>query len=808
MIESPTQPATIDENGKPPVNRFTTFSGLHSSYEEARRRHTKEDYRFTALRGIFDGHPPEDPAFLSENGMEDMPNFNTREFTAKVKSYVSTWTDHNCGGYKYAEVKAKQTDPQETPEAVRYYSEKLTEFFNEAITEWDDEEEIQSAAEFILEGCVRDLQMGIFGIGPIYWPDDIDWRWVPVPTRKVLMPSGTKISLRNCPAFHIETETTVTALYKKVVGDDYDKDWDKEAVLELLYQKTSEMKGSQRESLAEWQNRLRNNDDFVCGDFQPVELVDSYVQEFKVTGKKDGISHYVMARSGTPCKFLYKKDRKYGSFRTIMVPFCDSAGPEGDWHGVKGFGDEIYDSCDFQNRFFNHIARASMVNSMPMFQAGSETDREKFSQMKWSNMGVLNPGLQISQINVKADINGAMAVLQESKRTTNTNTRIFPQGEKMGGDAKTATQSVFDRQDQAQFNGLQIKFYRMVCLDRMFAEMYRRLTADNYPENLPGGRAAKNFRDRCKEAGVPKKCYQSPKMVIADRTGGTGNQALDAQRAQQLLNVATPGRGQLNARKDVARAHLSDASQVGMYVEDAPIADDQDRLISYENGFINDGQVLEAFPNEDHQRHLGEPTPEGRGHLAVLVTAQQVAAQMSKSGAVADNLEDAKKLSRVLEAALSHCAQHMQFLATLPMFQELAKQLAKTLNDAGQFLQTFNEEVGRALEAQQPQGPQMTPEHIKAMIDAQVKAQIKMQDADLDRQLRAQDAVDKANNTLLKTQAKEEARNIEFNQNLGRKAQEAAIDFERKRTETQMDMAASAEESASTRAKNNAKKAD
>lgn len=802
MIDEPLDPQRPDEAGKAPKNRFASHAGLWSEFQRAQEAHMRNDVRFTALRGIFDRLPPENPAWLEAQGLEDMPNFNLGEFTSKVESYVSTWVDHNTGGYKFYDIKLHRKN-ENPPELSDYYDEKVTEFFNEAITEWDDDSDTQSAAPYILESCVRDLQMGIFGIGLPYFNDDTDWRFNAIPTRKVFVPRGTKITLRNCSVLFILTETTVTEIYNTVQSAGVDSGWNKKAVYDMLYNKTAEEKGNGTlEQFSDWENRRRNNDTFLHSNFAPVELVDCYVQEFTTERQKDGISHYVISRSGTPLENLFEKDRQYESFRSFLIPFSDNAGPEGDWHGVKGFGDAIYDNCHFQNQFFNHMARSAIIANMPMFNANNEADREKLAQFKWTFLGIMNPGLTLQQTNVRTDLNGMMGVFSASQRTVNTNSRTYPTGESLGQEAKTATQSTFDRQDQAKLSSLQIKMYRMIGLDSLGAEMYRRLTKSGYPKNVPGGRAAASFRKKCEEAGIPKDCYQKPKMVQADRTGGTGNQALDVMVGEKLLGIATPGRGQLNARRTIAKSLVgSDRVEEFVQGEDAvsPVQGD----INVENSCLADGQTFEAVENQEHLIHLGALDPNGKGHLAVLLVAYQQAAEMAKAGAIENALPDAQKLSRTLEAILTHVASHVGFLSQfqIPMYQEMAKEFNKTVNDVAQFLQTFNQQIGSAMEQQQAQAPQMTPEMAKMMAETQFKLKMREAEAMQDMELNKVKTFDKIQNLNQRTEV-----------NNALKARSKQVDLELKQAQADQDMGIKASDAlveqqialAQTRAKANA----
>lgn len=789
------EPQTIDKDGKAPKNRFATNSALWSAYQNAKRESDKDQVRLANIRGIFDGFPPDPPEDLPDG----FPNLNLKQHSAKVNTYVSTWTDNNMGGDKLFEVQAQHG---ETSADIKRYSEQLTTFFNEAIQDWEEGE--FNFANYLLESVVRDTQMGLFGIGPVYWPDDIDWRWCAIPRRCVRVPQRTKVTLKNAPVLWVETEETVTSLYDKIKGTDKEeKDgWNVKAVKRILYNRTAQTQNGTsgtKESPAEWENRVRNNDTFLQYDFAPIKLIHSYVQEFDDSRQKNGISHYVLCENdATPLdedKPLYFKDRQYKSFSSVMILFVDNTGPEGDFHGVKGFGDDIYDLCDFNNRFFSLLSSSVIMNNMPMFQSESEADREKLSQITWSRMGTLLPGLTMSQVNLRLDAQGAMSVMNESNRTMNTNTRIFPQNDQSpSGEAMTATQVAFDRQDQAQFTSLQVKVYRSLCLDRLGSEMYRRLSRpeSEYPASWGGGYAAKKFREKCKNAGIPEKCRTDVRWVRASRSGGSGNAALDQFKAKELMQIASPGEGQQNAKKLLASA-LTSWDQVPNYIQDAPVVNGEDWQILMENSAINDGQAFPALAPQDHIKHLGLPQPDGGGHLAIMLTAQQVGMQMQEAG-IENALEDAKKLSRTMEAVFINCSSHLDFLAKVPREKEVVKGLKDLLNKFQFFMEAFNQDVGEAMQKAQPQGPQMSAEDQAKLMKAQVEIEIMKMRAEMEMQLKeishmaklgnmAEGAAAKREITIAQKEQDLQTKQIESEMNLGIQAEQALIDQEREQQE-------------------------
>lgn len=796
MIEiNESEPATVSEKGTPPKNRFTTVSGLRSAYDNEKKPADGVDARLSDLRAIYDGFPPE----LSKDDearMQGFPNINRKEFKAKVHSYASTWTDIDAGGEKLYEVRAKPHTKNETPQDVSRYSNQLTKFFNEAITEWDGED-CRSLRSYLHRSTVRNIQMGIYGIGPVYWPDSFDWRFMAIPNRSVTVPHGTQVTLENCPVLFIDRKFTVTQLY--TLSQSKRDGWNKEGILDLLWWKTAQ--NELKEDLAAWEHRVADNDSFLRSDFSPVELVEAYVQEFNDMADKDSISHYIFSRTFSGKdeeeKPLFFKNREYKSFSQIMVAFLDNPGAEGEWHTVKGFGDDIFDLCHTSNFIFNSVMRAGIISMFPMFQSGSETDRQKLAQMTWTAFGILAPDVQIAEVKLRPDISGGIAVLGENSRVMNTNTRIFPQNDTgPKGEAVTATQAAFDRQDQAQFDSLQVKIFRTGGLDPQGFEMYRRISKpeSEYPESAPGGKAAANFRKKCKDAGIPDKCRTDVEYVRASRTGGSGNMGLDAMKADQVLNIASPGAGQLNARKEKA-AVLYGWERVDEFVEGEIVLTEHDRILMFETSLLSLGQVFPALPTDDHEKHLGVPSPEGVGHLALLATTHQAAMQFQEAG-IEQALDDAVKIAKIMESVHAHSQSHHEYMATMPRYKESTKQIGALLDQFSRFIEVFNSEVGAALQAQQPKGPQMSAEDQAKLMKAQVEIEVMKLKAGVEMEIRKAAADLKLGHQAERMTLKNHEELTRHDQKLGIEAEQAIIDFERQRAEA-------ANELAKTRAKHN-----
>lgn len=718
--ESALSVRTIDSKGKAPKRRIATATAAWTACNNLLQTNLKRDGRFGDIAGIFAGFPPTPPASLERNGQADMPNVNTKQFQAKVGTYVSTWTAINAQGDGFAEVLARHEDPMEAERRGKV----LTEEFNAAIRLWDaeDDEAFENGSQYVLECAGRDTQMGLFGIGLAFMRDSIDFRFRTIPTRRVLIPDGTRITLDNCPGMYIRDTMSVTDLY----GMCDKPGWNKGAILRNLYEHVEQQgpQSAHRYTYSEWVNQIRNNDTWILSDFLPVQIIHGFVKEFDGT-----ITHFAFTDlygSGTTKDTVNKEDGRYKEdsesfiydkmnvakrWSQVLIPFADNAGPECDWHGVKGFGDLIFDGCHLNNLMFNRAAIGGVMTNLLMFKGMAENDTQKLDQITFTQFGIMAPGLEFEQVKFAADIDGAMTVFNAGTQVMSENTRIAPQNEKtVTSEQPTATQVTADRADRAQFTTLQIAIYRAVGQDPLFSEMYRRIAqpASKYPESWGGGKVAKRFRENCERRGIPVADLLKVKCVRANRNIGSGDLALDLMKGKELLGVATPGKGQMNARYEIACA-LKGPEMAEAFVEREEAPPGQDAaMLTMENNLIQLGQIPVAYGWQDQEAHVA-------AHMSLMGEAAQVVPKLMEAGIGPQSLEPAKKLNNLLAAGIGHVGQHLGLMAEVrrvgkgeALHERFIAEIGKQLHNLQQLNESLGEDIQKADVAQQPQeSPEM-----------------------------------------------------------------------------------------------------
>lgn len=793
---------TIDGKGKAPKRRIASPQAGLLAWNQMREIERRRDLRFNAIAGIYAGFPPTPPEQMEEMGMADFPNINCKQFQSKVDSYVGNWNAINAAGSDWYECEAEHDEPME---AARR-SKVLSKHFNCAIRQWEGTDYFAVGRHYIIKSATRDTQMGLFGIGVGHFCDHIDFRWKVRPTRKVLVPEGTNLLLDNCPFLAIEDEMSVPDLWA-MRGK---PGWNEETIKALLYLNTfrNNQQAGRAETLAEWTERIRENDTWQYSDFPLVKFIHLYVKEFESTPNKASITHCIISDAvpalsnatnqkefegakDQAMSWLYEKENIATRWNQIVCVFSDNAGPEEKWHGVKGFGDLIFDGCHFNNLFFNRTAASAIVSNMLLFKGGNEGDRQKMNQIKVTPFGALID-LEIEQFQLRADTQAAVGMFQLGTSIIDTNSRQFPQGQQtVGGEAPTATQVNFDRADEARFTNLQVSFYRSTGLDCLGAEMYRRIAqpASKYPPSWPGGDIAKQFRDRCEAEGIPEADLLKVRYVRANRNTGSGNMGLDVMRGDQLLSIATPGQGQLNAQKFKATALVGPDMASAFVIEEAPAPNAEDVTINQENMCIQGGQTPQAFGQQPHEKHLmGGAT---QGHLPMLGEIEQLANQMLEAG-LEQNVEAADKLLRSLQAGIEHSGQHVQFLSQYrragkgkALFEEQVKEFSKVLNDLSQFAESFGQALEQAQQAVNPQAG-MDPEMVKAQAEIQRKQMI----TEADIEMKNQKTLASLEAAEVKNALKAEQALSSHETKLAQQAQQKQLDLEAQAAKSQQELLA------------------
>lgn len=792
---------TVKSDGRAPNRRIATPAAAQAAYMSIKQSERQRDARYGDLMGIYTGFPPVPPSRMEELGMSDMPNVNLKQFQSKIDQYVNVWRRATVSGMVWYEVKALHDDPREALRRSQY----LTECFNRAIARWN-RTDFRRTNGYALRCASRDCQMGIFGIGISHFNDPIDWRWEMRPTRKVMVPYGTQITMENCPVCFIEDDKiSVTQLYsmRNKPG------WNEDAVLWNLYLRTNQTdvpSNGSPWSFAQFVNWIRDNDAWLwTTEFKPVRVIHMYVTEFTDDSNEQSITHNIFLDTQTTGTlsndetnevgkskddkrngWLFEKKKAAKQWSEVIAVFADNAGPEMDWHGVKGFGDLIYDNCHLNNLMFNRMATSAIIQNMIIFFGTDENQRQKLNQITLSPSCMMYPELgSLQQFKVQGDVKAAADVFGLGTGILDQVSHMEPVTQGFGPE-KTATQENYEQMAKTEVSALQMANYQLTGNDALGAEMYRRIAqpASKYPEVHPGGDVAALFRKEAKEFGIPEGDLLKVESVLATRQGGSGSMGVDILKAKEALAIATPGAGQLFARKLIAASMFDPQVVEALIEEQAPPPDEEDVQIHNENLAIQNGQVPMAFGFQPHEKHIKQPS--NNDHLSILAGIEEIVNGMLKTGIEPNQIQDAVKVHNIFDAGIAHVEQHVAFMQEMPrkgerpsIYEGFIKEIKPVLNNMRQLSRSFGELITSAQEAAMQQPQNQDPKMLE------VQAEIARKDALAEAEIARKDASHqmKLGNQVVQHQARTEIKTAQAADDMELTAQKAAFALQTQRAQ-------------------------
>lgn len=533
---------TLTDKDEVPQSRIGSAGQARSFVNNLISDEDVRSSRRTRISGILDGNSPWTPKTLRDKQQGHRTNFNLREAEGAVDAAKTPYYDLVFEVPRFANI---TLDLAEVDQEQNFeWSEIVSEEYHETLDQWDDFDRVVQLHQW---------EMVTFGIGPVFWPHNLDWRSEAIKIGRVLVPYRTKASVNKlevCVVLHSYRGDQLFDLVKneksaKAAG------WNPDLV-------KKEIKDAHR---GEWWNQGRAGGweryqrAYRCGDIfhgmgqsDEVKVASLFIREF--SGK---ISHYMVGNSVTPAEnekdvtsqenekeegYLFKKKERFDSFSEILCPFFFDTGPDGTWHSIKGLGPKIYDFCDYSNRSFCQMADGAIIGSGITLETQDANSLNETQLILLGGATVVGPGYKVVQTRISESLNGAMAMRREAQNTMQSNTGSYRQRVSEENQEPTLGQAQLNAQQQALLSkGAVNRYYNN--LDKFHRETLRRLLDDRISKTTPGGKEALAFRERCIRRSVPAEVltYDHVCKVKAVRSLGYGSPQIRDIATKELVSL-------------------------------------------------------------------------------------------------------------------------------------------------------------------------------------------------------------------------------------------------------------------------------
>lgn len=404
----------------------------------------------------------------------------------------------------------------------------------------------------------------LHGIGPSTWETRSDWCGDPRGIEDVLLPSGTRLTMKNVPFVAIFCSWTPRELERLTRGPIIDPGWQMENVEAAI--KWSEEQTVKLQAINTFsgiwspernaERRKENSGMYASDIVQTIDCWDFYYWNDEdgeagwsrkiIMDAEGGYQGWFDLHRGMPSKnligqgdqFLYDGgNRKYASTLSEIIhfQFADlSAVAPFRYHSVRGLGFMLNEICALQNRMRCQFSEAVFETLMPLMRIDTSDDAQRALSVNLINRGFVDSTVHFLSAAERWQVNHALAEagLQMNQSLIDKNSSAFVQNQSYGQDRTEKTKFQVMAEVNAQTTLInaalqQAYFYQT----QEYYETFRRFM-------LPDSNdvEVKQFRARCLKKGVPEKMLISEAWELEpERVMGSGNKAMEMAIAQQLM---------------------------------------------------------------------------------------------------------------------------------------------------------------------------------------------------------------------------------------------------------------------------------
>ena len=738
---------TLTETGKPVADRLATTPAarlVYAKYRQALVDVARADARVISLHR---GTAPYKDSELRALGQGWRANLNLREMKGIVNNRADTAYDLHMeiGNRIKVTVRPEYRDVQ-SPNPQYSYGEVIAEEYTYMLNfDWPEN-------YLLLDQISRDRIK--LGLGVASWKDELDWRPIYMPKYSFFTDPLFPPLPDSIPACVLR-DTLLLRDVLPLLEPEKRKSaaaagWNIEELRKLVLSMFSDFEA---ESNARTEPPAVRDD--VVGMWSAFEAWQASrpagiavfeleripVVRYLMTSVSSGrVSHYIDVDPALslyePEDFIYKQIDQFEkmSHALWLAPYSYAEGTVGS---LDGLGHDLAPYCEISNRMLCTTLDGAMMSGGLVLQASQGWDGDELSVLRIGPTTVIPPSLQAVQSSFSPPVDKLLDVRMAVRGVYSNNvgmTRMNPEQMEIAARGTRSTQEVVterQREFRLEANSANFEYLMWTNLHR---EMFRRaVNLSKRSAMIPGAKEAKAFRERCVRRGVPEVLFdefEQALIVEVNRAVGGGSPASREQTWAKLMQL----RGSMDeaGRRHTEREYA--AALLGYrYVDDVfplwnrdQIPVNEKSVATLENNDFREGSTVPAGSDQIHVLHLGV-------HLEMLMGMANSYEQAQAAGQV-----DYAGIIRTLEAALTNCMEHVNYLARDKTRAPLVKKFRDVLSEIAQFYKRVQQEAAKDASARQ----QMAQEQQSQMIaEAEAKARddatAKLRKVELDAQIAA-----------------------------------------------------------------------
>lgn len=691
---------------KAPENIVRTVMAAQAIYYKYRAEHVKRIELYSLIEGLIAGNPPYNPAELMKQGLGHISNFNSLDGRALYeRGCLAYWNLLN-----EAETIVKFTINSEDPEA-RKYEDIISKEWDVVVRKWPSFETLMGN----LSG-----QLVKFGISPILWSDERDWRWRVIELNKFFIPDQAQSDIEMMTVLCVESMYTAQYLFEVYEHyKDKPKDespWDIDELAGLLLWTANSFAKTRTEfvDFMDLQRRLQNGDlnyDVIFSD--SIRLVSLFYKEYE-----GGFSHYMFHRTYNRGDFLYFADRQFKKLQDAVVIFTASPG-EYTIHSNRGLGHKIFAPCQAMMQLDCATIDMAKLSSTPIIRGIStgskDVDAIRFYPGVATNIGTAEFVQNQLGANISQLIGASQFMLQKMQfNTANSGDDPSIPDKDIGSISPTQARMKSYKEFAVLKNNI-AHYYR--TQDQVFQTMTIKML--NSKANYPGYEYAKEWKDRCIEQGVPPEVFAMGKLtpwgmprqlsVKATRVAGDGSTLARIMGLEELMAISGDF-GPKEAREYKRQWIMATMGKeyVSAFMQDPSDTDTTSggaSLAGTENAIMQQGFSPIFSADNNQKAHFAT-------HMALAMHVIEGLQQQQSDPIEAD---------KIFTVLVPHIEQHFSAAARSPFAKVFVEQNKKGLSQVVQYATLNHKNAAKMMQARIKEQQEQQAQQQEVMTDEQLK---------------------------------------------------------------------------------------
>jgi len=697
---------TLDERTKePPKSRIGTASDCCGYVQRLIQNDLTRSTHRNKVKGNIDGNAPWSKSELVARGQGNNTNLNFRQGEAIIRQYQTPYYDLIVEVPLLAKILTSFGTATERGD----WSQIISEEFHRTVTHlrrWD------TTVQF------SQFQMLVYGPGPMYFHDEVDWRPDAAKASDVLVEDGASSYVNDVEGIVLLKDYIPARLYKTIrdCKSAEDLGWNVDEVEWAIIQSKYPGSTPNDARAVEWYQQKFKNADMFNGEGAAVRTAHVLVQEFD----DSRVSHHIVRSDQTRDEFMYSRLNVFPAMEDFIIPFHYDIG-DGTWHSVRALGHAIYAYVEIFNRLRCKEVDGAMIAASVLLKSSDAASMQKAQLLRINNLAVLPPGLDVASSNIGQGIEATVSVRRDMEQGLNQNIGLLQRAPGQPNPRKSGKQAVMEMQQAASLGKGNINRY-YTSFDWLLQKMFYRMVKAT--KSMPGGPEAVEFKERCLKRGVPLQALMEIDDISAYRSAGAGSsvQALMATETLMEYLSAVPDAGQEEIKRLFVSRLLGTDSMNAICGEVKQSESSQDGWeASMENNALREGGKGKLADGQSNTLHLDTHLGDGEQHVADV--------QQDAKDHDGMDLEWLQKLAVHLDALGQHAMEHLKAIANDPGRKDKAKEFQKRLMGLGRVLDKVKQhlaEMQQAMQAQQPQGGGAEPADLLKLYDKAPES-VKMQ---------------------------------------------------------------------------------